>query len=52
MGVAAPTELGKPLGIKRGASPVRYIQPSDHRYPRNVYALTLERPGPATFRHE
>lgn len=26
------------------------IRPEDHRYPHEVYALTLERPGPATFR--
>ncbi len=28
------------------------VRPDDHRYPRDVYALTLERPGPGTFRPE
>ncbi|MCT9929175.1 hypothetical protein N5079_02955 [Planotetraspora sp. A-T 1434] len=28
------------------------IHPNDHRYPHNVYALTLDRPGPETFRPE
>ena len=37
--------------LEAAAEEVR-IQPSDHRYPHNVYALTLERPGPGTFRPE
>ena len=37
--------------LEAAAEEVR-IQPNDHRYPHNVYALTLERPGPATFRPE
>ncbi|GAA4218462.1 hypothetical protein FHR32_004603 [Streptosporangium album] len=35
--------------LEAAAEEVR-IQPNDHRYPHNVYALTLEHPGPATFR--
>ena len=37
--------------LEAAAEEVR-IQPNDHRYPHNVYALTLERPGPGTFRPE
>ena len=34
--------------LEAAAREVR-IQPNDHRYPHNVYALTLERPEPGTF---
>ncbi len=37
--------------LEAGAEEVR-IRPTDHRYPHDVYALTLERPGPGTFRPE
>ncbi|MDP9860878.1 MULTISPECIES: hypothetical protein [Streptosporangium] len=35
--------------LEAAAGEIR-IRPNDHRYPHDVYALTLERPGPATFR--
>ncbi|MFF5209827.1 hypothetical protein [Streptosporangium sp. NPDC000396] len=37
--------------LEANAEEVR-VRPADYRYPHNVYALTLERPGPATFRPE
>ncbi|MFB9721503.1 hypothetical protein [Planobispora longispora] len=35
--------------IEAAAEEVR-VRPDDHRYPHEVYALTLVRPGPDTFR--
>ncbi|GGP89014.1 hypothetical protein [Streptosporangium pseudovulgare] len=35
--------------LEAAAEEVR-VRPDDHRYPHDGYALTLERPGPATFR--